>query len=242
MPKAQSRTCCSGLFFVAIFLVTACYPATVNLFAGDSFPTHAPNTVPTPELAGDNEETGSPNARRPIDFENIDYPLLHAEILRHTNIRRQAHGLPPLQHNQALEGAARNHAVDMRDGGFMSHTSPVPGRRTVPDRTAETGFEGSGVGENIAIGFGIQYTAGRGVFNPEQNGGYFSYEYQGEPIPSHTYSSAAQAVVEQWMNSTGHRENILRERYRYMGAGAAYYADGNFYDMPKFYYAQVFGM
>jgi uncharacterized protein YkwD len=130
----------------------------------------------------------------------------------------------------------------MREHGFFSHTSPVRGRETVGDRVGEAGFRGSGYGENIAISFGLEYEAGRGVFNPEQNDGYFSYEYRGDPILAHTYLSAAREVVSDWMDSPGHRANILRRQFRYLGVGAAHFKDERFYGMDKFYFTQNFGL
>ena len=47
--------------------------------------------------------------------------------------------------------------------------------------------------------------------------------YGGENIAAG--SSTPEAVVNQWMSSPGHRENILNGKYRYLGVGYAY--DGN---------------
>lgn len=178
----------------------------------------------------------------PIDFENIDLKLLQAAVRALTNRERAAHNLTELRHDQALEQAAEEHSQAMRDRNFFSHTSPVPGRRTVGDRVRAAGFNGRGFGENIATSFGIQYETGRQVFIPSQNGGYFSYDYQGEPIPPHSYLSAAEVVVGQWMDSPGHRENILRPEYRYLGVGAAYVPDPRFHGIPTFFMTQNFGL
>ncbi|MFP4511143.1 MAG: CAP domain-containing protein, partial [Spirochaetaceae bacterium] len=166
-----------------------------------------------------------PELNNPLDFENMDLKLLQAAIRALTNRERAAHGLAELDHDHSLEQAAEEHSRAMRDRGFFSHTSPVPGRRTVGDRVTAAGFRGTGFGENIATSFGIQYEAGRQVFVPSQNGGYFSYEFQGAPIPPHSYLSAAEVVVQQWMDSPGHRANILRPEFRYIGIGAAYETD-----------------
>lgn len=177
-----------------------------------------------------------------IDFENIDLKLLQAAVRALTNRERAAYGLSELTHDSALEEAAEEHSQAMRDRGFFSHTSPVPGRRTVSERVRAAGFNGRGFGENIATSFGIQYETGRQVFVPSQNGGYFSYEFQGEPIAPHSYLSAAEVVVGQWMDSPGHRENILRPEYRYLGVGAAYLADPRFHGIPTFFMTQNFGL
>ena len=44
--------------------------------------------------------------------------------------------------------------------------------------------------------------------------------YGGENIAAG--SSTPEAVVNQWMSSPGHRENILNGKYRYLGVGYAY--------------------
>jgi uncharacterized protein YkwD len=182
-----------------------------------------------------------PAAQSAIDFDQIDYPLLHAAVFYLTNFERQTHGLAPLAYHRALESAAFDHSVDMREYGFFSHTSRVAGKRTVPDRTGAAGFPSGYVGENIAQTFGIAYDGERGVYVPEQNGGYFSYTYRGEPIPPHTYLSAAEEVVTGWMNSPGHRANILRADYTHLGVGAAYFADPDFSGIPTFLFTQNFG-
>lgn len=175
-----------------------------------------------------------------IDFENPDYPLLQMAVLHLTNIERRERGREPVLYHPVLEAAAHEHSAAMRDHDFYSHTSPVQGRRTVQDRVAAAGLDMSYVGENIAIAPGIDYEPGRGVYSPPQNGGYFSYEHQGEPIPPRTYRSAAQLVVDIWMKSPGHRRNILRSGYARLGVGAAYFPDESFYGMEKFYFTQNF--
>jgi len=182
-----------------------------------------------------------PAVNAEIDFAAIDYPLLQAAVFYLTNLERTNRGMAPLAYSPELEAAAHAHSVAMRDRGFFSHTSPVPGMRSVQDRTRAAGFANPAVGENIARSFGIAYEAGRGVYSPVQNGGYFSYSYRGEPIPPHSYRSAAAAVVEQWMGSPGHRANILRSEYRHLGVGAVHFTDRSFYDMDSFYFTQNFG-
>ena len=50
--------------------------------------------------------------------------------------------------------------------------------------------------------------------------------YAGENI-AYNYSSAAKDVVNMWMNSKGHRENILNSRYKTIGVGL-YVKDGRY--------------
>ena len=176
----------------------------------------------------------------PMDFIDIKYPLLHAAIFYETNQERINAGIAPLLFHQSLEAAAYGHAQDMKTFEFFSHTSVVLGKESVGDRARLAGFNWTRVGENIAKTFGIAYQAGTSVYSPEQNGGYFSYEYQGDPILPHTYISFAKAIVNQWMNSPGHRANILNLNYGYLGIGAAHYQNDAFYMMDNFYGVQVF--
>ncbi len=182
-----------------------------------------------------------PEVNEEIDFDAVDYPLLDAAVFYLSNAQRTERGLLPLTHSVQLERAASEHSIAMRDRGFFSHTSPISGRRSVQDRTVAAGFANPAVGENIARSFGIRYEAGRSVFTPPQNGGYFSYQIRGEPIPPHTYRSAAEAVVTQWMNSPGHRANILRREYRFLGVGAAHFEDASFFGIDTFMFTQNFG-
>jgi uncharacterized protein YkwD len=177
-----------------------------------------------------------------INFNDIDYKLLQAAIFFETNYQRSLNNLSPLEFNQSLETAANEHAKDMTTYKFFSHSSPVSGKETVGKRAEKAGFGWSCVGENIAQNFAIEYSAGTPVFTPNQNGGYFSYEYKGDPILPHTYMGFAQAVVQQWMDSPGHRNNILSSSYKYMGMGCSHYQNSGFYMMDMFNAVQVFGM
>jgi uncharacterized protein YkwD len=175
-----------------------------------------------------------------IDMKNIDYPRLHAAIFYATNRQRAIHKLPQFGHSPVLEAAAKAHSDDMVKFKFFSHTSPVKGKRTLADRLALVGIRNAYTGENIAESFGIEYKSGKSVYTPDQNGGYFSYTLRGKPIPSHTYIGFAKAIVEQWMNSSGHRANILHTKFKFLGTGASHFNKTDFFDMDNFRCTQNF--
>lgn len=179
-------------------------------------------------------------ALKTIDLQRIDYPLLHAAVFYETNRVRRRHGLQEFRHSEALEKAAKAHSDDMVRLDFFDHASPVKGRRSMADRLAAVGIANCAMAENIAETFGIVYEAGRQVYSPTQNGGYFSYSYRGQPIPPHTYQSLAKAVVEQWLGSQGHRENILNAKLLFLGVGAAHFVDTKFENMDRFRITQCF--
>ncbi len=125
-----------------------------------------------------------------------DADLLEAAIFFETNRQRALHGRSLFQYHHNLMVCAHNHSVDMVNKNFFSHTSPVPGYTTMSDRLEKVGIQYREAAENIAL-----RSAGT------------------------TYVETARTLVNQWMNSQGHRENILNPNLEYLGCGAAFYYD-----------------
>ncbi len=66
----------------------------------------------------------------------------------------------------------------------------------------------------------------------------YSYSWAAENIAASSSSSfSAHAVVSMWMNSSGHRQNILSENAVHIGVGFRYAEDGNSNDYDAFYTA-----
>ena len=182
-----------------------------------------------------------PAAQQPINFTDIDYALLGEAILHEANLRRAEHDLPPLGYLPELEQAACMHVQDMITLNFFAHENPhVPEHATPLDRVQLLGLEPRFVAENITQAFGIQYTEGEAIYPRKENGEtILASEPGGEPIPPHTYLSFAQATLDGWMASPGHRENILSEHPTHLGAACEYTEEGKM-NMPYFYCGQVF--
>ncbi len=132
-----------------------------------------------------------------VQDSDIDADLLEAAIFYETNRQRVSYGLPELAFDHALNVCAHNHSADMVKHRFFSHTGPVPGKKTPADRLTQVGYTNCYSAENIA------YAAANA-----------------------TYAAVARYVVEDlWMNSAGHRKNILSSRYTHLGCGVAFYYD-----------------
>lgn len=163
-------------------------------------------------------------AQQTIDVNNIDYNLLHAAIFYYTNQQRKAHDLPPFKFSEALRNAAVFHCSEMIELSFFGHDNPYRQAFHEPkDRMQYFQYTTYPMGENVAeeyllkaddvssYGFrsiGDQYQFYRGDAGR-----------QGETIPQHTYLSFAKNLVRRWMTSSGHRKNILNEKYIYLGCG-----------------------
>ena len=178
---------------------------------------------------------------RPLDFSSIDYDLLHAAIFHLTNQERVKVGKLPFLPSQEAINSAMGHAKDMVTHNFYSHTSPIRFRRTLRDRLNRSGINPPYIGENILSTHGIQYREGQKVRKPIRPGEFrYLAAAQHDPIPPHSYLSLAESMVRLWMNSPGHRQNILNPVFTHMGCGTKIYFDKNFYGMPYFMGVQNF--
>lgn len=178
---------------------------------------------------------------QPIDSRTLDYPLLSEAIFHETNLRRQNNGLQTLDHLAELSQAACVHAQDMVEDDFFAHENPTEPQKATPlDRVESQGLEVGFVAENIAQTFLLQYESGASFYTRQENGEtVFSQEPNGDPLLAHTYHSFAVDLLDQWMNSPGHRENILANEPRYLGAGCEYSEDDEV-GMPTLTCVQLF--
>ena len=152
----------------------------------------------------------------PPSVQLYDLDDLEASIHRIVNQERSDKNLNLLEWNDPLSVLARNHSADMLDRGYFSHES-LDGR-TPSDRAAEAGFEcviEYGESQRIGIGENILTTVS-----------YHSIEvseFNGKETVKFNWKSTdelAQEIVRTWMNSRGHRQNILRPDYIQQGIGA----------------------
>jgi uncharacterized protein YkwD len=180
-------------------------------------------------------------AKMAIDFDNIHYALLNAAIFYATNQMRLTHGMAPFIHAQSLEEAAFMHAKDMVRLNFFSHNNPYESeKKTFQQRLAMYGVDQGYRAENISEMFGIRYEQGSSLIPPDTTEEDFRNFRTGKPIPVHTYLSFAKALLDGWMNSSGHRANILNSKLIYLGCGTRHYRNESFYGMDQFKAVQNF--
>jgi uncharacterized protein YkwD len=127
----------------------------------------------------------------------------------------------------------------MMEKDFFSHTSRVRSRREPEDRALIAGITNPMIAENIATEFALNYTAGRSVYFHGKGG--FSYDNNPDnKLEMHTYASYAVELVNSWMNSPGHRRNILSPNALELGVGVVIQLDSSFNDIPESYATQNF--
>lgn len=119
------------------------------------------------------------------------------------NQQRSHVGLSALEWDDQLALAARGHSRDMAERNFFDHTSPVLGKRDTLARVALTGSKFTFIAENL----------------------YWASGHPPERVPA--------LAMNNWMRSTGHRENILGDDYHHVGVGV-------FRRQETFWITQVF--
>lgn len=170
-----------------------------------------------------------------IDLRNIDYPTLQAACFLASNEARIKNNQKILAHQALLETAARDYALTMAREQFLAHEHPTDASQKDPEiRAKNAGVNNPYVAENIAL---IQtYPVPNGTPVYVRDGG-FSLTSDGPVIGPHTYQSAAEAAVQGWLDSPGHRRNLLSPDALELGCGAALTSQG---DMPMFILVQNF--
>jgi uncharacterized protein YkwD len=116
-------------------------------------------------------------------------PEIRSAILCLHNKIRAEHKLPALRENRRLRKAAVAHSRDMVRDRFFEHTTPEGA--TMVDRILRARY----VREDQGWALGENLAWGTGSF--------------GTP----------RGAVDAWMESPGHRENLLRRTYRHVGIG-----------------------
>ena len=178
---------------------------------------------------------------------------LNGEVFRWTNVERRKNGLEPFQPHPKLHLMATIHSEQMLCHGFFSHENPYePEFRTLSDRlqhVTDNGFIGfHAYAENIAmcptLNAMVPIKAGEVQFEVILKGGVpHYYDMSGNEMFRYTVEEYARAVVTGWMNSPGHRRNILDPAYEYLGCGCAGYQQklGNGALVNYYYLTQNFG-
>ena len=138
-------------------------------------------------------EYGKSKRKRRIFHRGTRDEKIALHIHRYVNAERKKHRLGKLRLDYGLTKIASRHSRHMAKRHFFSHTSPDGSDPT--DRASAFGYDLSksyycGIGENL--------------FMTAEGG---------------STKSIARSAVRGWMNSSGHRANILNGIYSYEGIG-----------------------
>lgn len=180
-----------------------------------------------------------PEVQAPINAQNPDYQLLQAAIFQATNQARMAEGFNQLAYHSALEKAARLHSENMRKKNFFAHLTPRSHRLKTPQQRIQKysdAFKSSA--ENLAR-YAIYKLEGKGTFFVTQDGELVDRNQK--PLSPETYGRLSQKIVRGWMDSPGHRSNILGT-FSHMGIGLSDVFKENKNQLPELLITQNFGL
>jgi len=182
--------------------------------------------------------------RIPKLYVNVD--LLNAAVFWFTNAERRKYNLKQFQFHSKLRQMANWHSEQMKVYNFFNHDNDFNTRyRTLTDRI-------SSVMDNNFRGF-MCYGENISDYPVIKTNEYFTVKHingiprlfssaNGREIFSYSYFELARIVVESWMNSPGHRKNILNPDFTFLGCGSAKYEkQGKGYSMTYFKLTQNFG-
>jgi uncharacterized protein YkwD len=158
----------------------------------------------------------------------IEPGALEARVHELINVQRQQNGLSSLDYDPFLADIARGHSWDMVSRNFFEHVNPDGLNPRARGDTA--GYPcirvmGTTIYEGIA----------ENLFQGNRYSGY--YTNAGGAITSYdwdTLENISQVTVNGWMNSPGHRQNILTPHFSYEGIGVAFSPDDKIYITENF--------
>lgn len=153
----------------------------------------------------------------------LDSMELETRIHELINQQRNSYGLSSLSFDPSLATIARNHSQDMATNNYFSHID-LQGRDPI-ERGDQEGYP-------CIKNYGSYYTYGiaENIFE----------HHHSETINGMTVNdlepleTIAQITVTGWMNSTGHRENILNSTYDKEGIGVAISSEDTVYMTEDF--------
>ena len=158
----------------------------------------------------------------------LDPSSLETRIHELINVQRQQNGLSTLSYDSFLADIARGHSYDMVLRNFFEHENPDG--QNARARGDEAGYPcirdfgtyyTEGLSENLYQGY--RYN----TYMTAPNGTIVQYNWN-------TVEQIANQAVGGWMNSSGHRENILDYRLQQEGIGVAFSADDKIYVTENF--------
>ena len=154
---------------------------------------------------------------KPIDARNPNNSLIDAALFHLTNEQRILHKLPKFTYSYSLHKATNEHSEAMINQDFYNHENPYsPANRKMTDRIFLYTWEFKEMAENIAQHDILGGSDEKYCFEiPRNNQDYVFLSCETKkPLPMRTYAELARSVVNGWMNSPHHRENILNPRLK----------------------------
>lgn len=200
-----------SLKYAVVDLVKYCIAVAIVLaIVGSTVGTGVPAVDQNANAVSDWVESAPDKAQKWTSQSPMNESAVETEVIERINDIRSSEGANVLRVDSQANWAAAQHARDMAEKDYLSHKSR-------DGETVEERYSFCAAGENIAQTWANKYVEKR----------------DGDEI-YRTESELAAALVEDWMNSRGHRKNILDQRYRSTGVAVAIRDDGKVFAVQAF--------
>ena len=160
-------------------------------------------------------------AQTVVPTARINHTILNRAIRAEVNFHRCRAGLPAVSDaGEGLTAQAKKHATWMARSQQLTHRSTVAGSATLKQRIKRAGVPFRTGSENI--GMVHRYRIDNRHFKIVNSASCQFADTKGNKLPAHSYASLARHAVNLWMNSPGHRKNILDKRVTRMSSAVAF--------------------
>jgi len=171
--------------------------------------------------------TPMPDQSLVATLDPMDRDALELRIHQIVNTQRRAHGLSTVAWNDTIRPIARAHSGTMARRDRFAHV-----------------IDGDGVGDRyVAAGFNCRVPAGGGRFLTGGENLFvgnrivrWSTDSAGRQriVETHDIESLAAAVVHGWLQSPGHRQNLLTPQWQTEAIGVHFGTDGRVWVTQNF--------
>jgi len=165
--------------------------------------------------------------------------LLERAIIIATNAAREEYNLSPVASHTLLHQSATTYSIEQAEMQTLSHTSIYPERLHLDDRIKLEGIDliNVTIGENLGVDYILQI-ADRYYYMDTSTDTQIPVDAEThKPILNFTYRQFGKAMVDHWIVSPGHRENLLNPHFEWIGVGAV---TGSFQEFESIYVTQHF--
>jgi len=161
----------------------------------------------------------------------IVIPTLEYKIHDLINQQRDQNGLKPLMFDTRLNLIARSHSDDMASRGYFEHDTPEG--LSFSDRYHKAGYscekQYGATSNSYMISEGGENIFQNNLYDSKRwTNGYLTF------VDWNDMDKIASSTVDGWMNSSGHRHNILTPYYDGEGIGVAISTDDKVYITEDF--------
>ena len=154
-----------------------------------------------------------------IDVNKIDIDLLNANIFHLTNIQRQNNNLSDFTFSNSLYLSSSVHSNQMIANNFFDHINKKNNKfKLLRNRILLYDNSFRAIAENIVENNLLDYKTDKLIYYTEViDKKIVYYDSYGQKILYLSYNNLAKRLISQWMNSNGHRNNILSSTYNFLG-------------------------